>query len=362
VGLKRIFVHGLGAVSPAGWGVEVLCDVVQKNGPLPITDLPRPGWNKPLRVRAVPAPPERPTFLAHPRLRRASTITQHTVAAALEALGEDAAPVQSGALRLGIVISMMPGCVAYSRRFYEEVLKNPTVASPLVFPETVFNAPGSHLASFLNSKSVSYTLVGDESSYVQGLAVAAGWLHEGRVDGALVIGAEELDWIIADAAHLFNRQTIQTGGAGAIYLKSRSRREEALTESAIDSSLLTSSPTKQMVELATITESFTFAAQSKKRAAAESMRSQLPGDPDDLLCLGTQGLPRMDADELAAWRDWPGARIAPRELLGDAFTASAAWQCVVACAALRRGGFAAANVSVVGTNAQAIGARFQKVS
>ena len=360
--MKRILVHGLGAVSPAGWGFEALCDVVQKNVPLPITDLPRPGWSKPLRVRAVPAPPERPAFLAHPRLRRASTITQHTVAAALEALGDDAARAQSGALRLGIVIAMMPGCVAYSRRFYEEVLKDPTVASPLLFPETVFNAPGSHLAAFLNSTSVSYTLVGDESSFVQGLAVAAGWLDEDRVDGALVIGAEELDWIIADAAHLFNRQTIQTGGAGAIYLKGRSRREEAITEPTNDLRLLSSSPTKQMVELAAITDAFSFVSHSKRRTAAASMRAQLNSSANDLLCLATQGQPRMDADELAAWRDWRGPRIAPRELLGDAFTASAACQCVAACAALQRGEFAAANVSVVGTNAQTIGTRFQKVN
>jgi len=341
--VSRIIVHGLGAVSPAGWGVGALCDVVQKNVLLPITDLARPGWEKPLRVRPVPAPPERPAFIAHPRLRRASTITQHTVAAALEALGDDAARVQSGALRLGIVIAMMPGCVAYSRRFYEEVLKDPAVASPLLFPETVFNAPGSHLAAFLNSTAVSYTMVGDESSFVQGLGVAASWLDEGRVDAALVIGAEELDWIIADAAHLFNRRTIQTGGAGAIYLKR-------------------SEPATGGIELVVITDAFTFAGQSKRPAAAASMRAQLNSGSNDLLCLGTQGLARMDADELAAWRDWPGARIAPRELLGDAFTASAAWQCVTAGAALQRGEFPAANVSIVGTNAQAIGARFEKVN
>jgi hypothetical protein len=60
--------------------------------------LARPGWQKNLSVRSVPPPPARPAFLAHPRLRRAGTMSQHTVAAALEALGEDAAQVQSGAL------------------------------------------------------------------------------------------------------------------------------------------------------------------------------------------------------------------------------------------------------------------------
>src|SRR6185295_1321579 len=70
----------------------------------------------------------------------------------------------------------------------------------------------------------------------------------------------------------------------------------------------------------------------------------------ELLCLGTQNLPRNDVAELAAWRDWTGPRLAPKESLGEAFSASVAWQCVLACDALQRAEFSAANVSVVGTN------------
>jgi hypothetical protein len=81
-------------------------------------------------------------------------------------------------------------------------------------------------------------------------------------------------------------------------------------------------------------------------------------NPRELLCPGTQGVARADADELAAWKDWTGARLAPKQMLGEAFTASAAWQCIVACDALGRGDFNAANVSIVGANEQAIGARF----
>jgi hypothetical protein len=38
--------------------------------------------------------------------------------------------------------------------------------------------------------------------------------------------------------------------------------------------------------------------------------------------------------------------------------AGAAWQCVAACAAVGGGGYTAANVSLVGPNQQALGARF----
>jgi hypothetical protein len=339
--LNRIFVAGLGAVSPAGWGVVKLCAAVDQHEPIPAHNVARPGWEKSLWIRDVPAPETRPVFFTHPRLRRASVITQHTVAAALEALGDDAARVQSGALRLGIVACTMSGSVAYSRRFYEEVLREPGTASPLLFPETVFNAPASHLAAYLGANGTGYTLVGDEGTFLQGLAVAAEWLLNDRADGVVVVGAEEADWIVADAMRLFHRGTIHGAGAGALYL----RRKNSPTACA---------------ELVAVTDSFLFTQNQSRAEAARKMRAQLPADaPDELLCLNGQNLSRPDAAENLAWRDWTGARLATKAILGEAFLASAAWQCVAACAALAPGRFPAANISVVGANQQAVGARFR---
>ena len=217
--MSDLVVHGLGAVSPAGWGVEAMRQAVLGAQPLPTQAVPRPGWAQPLRVRRVPLPSPRPAFLAHPRLRRTSPITHFVVAAALEALGDDLEPVQSGALRLGVLFTTMIGCVHYSRRFFDETLKDPTTASPLVFPETVFNAPASHLAAFLGTRAINCTLVGDPGTFLQGVATAADWLLQDRVDGCLVIGAEEADWLVADAYRLFSRQVVLSEGAGALYLR-----------------------------------------------------------------------------------------------------------------------------------------------
>jgi hypothetical protein len=328
--MSRIFVHGLGAVSPAGWGVPVLSAALKKGDPLPVRPLPRPGWEKPLRIRAVPPPPAPPAFLAHPRLRRASVITQSAVGAALEALGEDVGRVQNGGLRLGLVVCLMPGCVTYSRRFFEEVLADPATASPLIFAETVFNAPASHLSAYLNSPAINYTLVGDDGSFLQGLALAADWLERGHAGACLVVGAEETDWIAADAVRLFRRDTIYSGGAGALYLKK--------------------SP-GPAVELAAVTDSFSFTQQQNRAAAARKMKAQLPvAAPDELLC--------DSENENSANPGCAGHRLTPKTILGEAFVASAAWQCVAACEGIGKKEFAAANVSVVGTNQQAIGARF----
>jgi len=122
--MSRIFVAGIGAVSPAGWNVSALRDALEKNEPLPVQSLPRPGWDEPLRTRLVPNPPVRPEFLAHPRLRRTSPITHYAAFAALEALAGLRANPAAKNSRLGIVVCLQSGCVQYSCRFYDETLKN----------------------------------------------------------------------------------------------------------------------------------------------------------------------------------------------------------------------------------------------
>lgn len=158
--MSSIFVQGIGAVSPAGWGMSAFREALIRNKPLPIVDLARPGRTNPLRVRTVPRAMPPPAFLRNPRLRRSSPIAQFAMAAALEALDVGPENIPPNNPRLGIIFCVMAGCVNYSRRFYDETLKDPATASPLVFPETVFNAPMSHIAALLGATAGHYTLVG----------------------------------------------------------------------------------------------------------------------------------------------------------------------------------------------------------
>ena len=341
--MSRVYVRGAGAVSPAGWGVEPLVVAVQKGQPLPVKELPRPGWKETLRVRTVPLPNPRPAFFGHARLRRSSPISQYAVAATLEAMGADLGRVKDGSLRLGVVFCAMSGCVNYSRRFYDEVLRDPPTASPLVFPETVFNAPSSHLAALLGTTAINYTLVGDPGTFVQGLALAAQWLNEQLVDGCVVVGCEEMDWLTADAFRLFTRRLVLSEGAGALYLGG----------DAVES---------QGAEMVAITDSHLFRDQSGRVKAANMAAKQLHAAVADSLYDGLQDVPLLDEAEAMAWAGWRGARCSLKKVLGEGLMAAAGWQCVLASAAVLRGETSEALVSVVGCNQQAIGARFRKSS
>jgi hypothetical protein len=340
VDVSGVVVKGYGAVSPAGWGVGPFREALNRGEPLPEKTLGRPSLKRELRVRPVPAPSAKPAFLSHTRLRRTSPISQYAVAAGLEALGDDAPCHTSNLRRLGIIYCAMAGCVKYSQRFYDETLKDPSTASPLIFPETVFNAPASHLAALLGTNAINYTLVGDPGTFLQGVALAANWLLQKRVDGCLVIGAEELDWLVTEAFCLFDQTGIVSEGAGALYLARESERTGGL-------------------QLQAVTSPQVFSPQLSRAQAALRVRAELNGSgPDALLCDSCQGVPRLDRDETPGWRDWKGQRLSPKMICGEAFMAAAAWQCVAAVDALARGACSSATVSIVGSNEQAIAAEF----
>jgi len=336
--MSEAHICGLGAVSPAGWGVPALREALQKGDPLPIQPVERPGGGRTLRARLVPNPATRPAFLAHPRLRRTSPITHYAAAAALEAVTRVRAS-QDGKLRIGIIACLQTGCVDYCCRFYHETLKDPATASPLLFPETVFAAPASHVATLLENVSLAYTLVGDPAAFLQGVSLGVRWLEEKRVDASLIFGAEENHWILADALSHLERPSVITGGAGALCLCG-------------DPELSVG------VQLDAITDPHTYSARRDRTQAARAMRRQLGGAAGELLCDGLGDSPRADAPEAAAWSDWTGPRLSLKRTLGEGLMAAAAWQCVAACDAVANGQFAAANVSLVGVNQQAIGARF----
>jgi hypothetical protein len=340
--VRRVIIQGIGAVSPAGWGVPSLRETLARAEPVGAQPLSQPGRDRSFKARRVPAPTPRPAFMADPRLRRSPPIAQYVVASALEALGEDRSLVVEGKIRIGVVICTMCGCVTYSRRFYDEALHQPALASPMLFPETVFNAPGSHLAALLRATGPNYTVVGDHGSIGVGLSIAADWLLEEKVDACLLVGAEELDWVMVEAMAMFSHRVVLSEGAGALYLR--------LDQTGATGTML-----------ATITSPQLYRRDIPRETCIRQMRAELPAlRSGELLCDGLQDAPRVDGVEARVWQDWTGARISPRRILGEGLVAGAAWQLVAAVDALNRESHRAVTISLVGCNEQVIGARLER--
>jgi hypothetical protein len=325
-----VFIGGIGAVSPAGWNVAALRDALAKNEPLLSQELSLSGSERGFRVLRVPPPNPRPSFLAHPRLRRTSPITQFTLSAALEALG---ARGEKSNNRLGVIVCVLSGCVNYTRRFYDETLKDPTTASPLVFPETVFNAPASHLSAYLGSGAINYTLVGDCGTFLMGMATGANWLLQGKVDECLVVGAEEVDWLTADALRLFDRGKVLSEGAGAVLLNRTGG-----------------------VRLEGITDEHLFCTTGKFEALRRMRKELRSSGSYELLADSSPGDTRVSSEEAQLWADWSGPRISIKRVLGEGLMAGAAWQIVATADAIINRTVAEAVVSIAGLHQHAIGA------
>lgn len=228
---NALAIHGVGAVTPNGLGVEALLKTEpwttgslaslknsQKKFPVFLVDQTHDSfkrWQKELR------------------LRRASSLSLFMIEAAEQALADAA----SSRDNMGMVAALNTGCITYSRRFFQGILEQgQRFASPALFPETVFNSPLSHLASILGVKGACYTVIGDNAAWATALNVASTWLRLGEVESVLVLGAEELDPIAleayAQARWLHPKKSFRPAeGAGAILLKlSTEKDDKVLTQ------------------------------------------------------------------------------------------------------------------------------------
>ncbi len=329
---QPIAITGTGAVSPAGWRAADLFQAVRQSRGFEPGAIERPLGGETVRTPVHRVPADASAAPKGPRLRRASAITKFAAAATFEALGEDRLRrIAAGELRVGVIFTLMNGCVNYSNRFFGEVLSDPPLASPILFPETVFNAPSSHLSATLGSTAPNDTLIGDASGFISGIDLAAEWICRGDVDGCVVVAAEEADWLSAEAAGLYREASVPAEGAGAVFLEAA----------------------EGPVRLLRLPEPISYAGIPRAdaaRALRDSLR--LPDENAALLVSGRSGETDLDA---ATWHDWSGLHLSPRAVMGEGMGAAVAWQTVVAVEALRNGLAERAVVAAIGSNQQAAG-------
>jgi hypothetical protein len=334
--MKTLSITGTGAVSPAGWGVPAMMAALASGAEIPTTEIERPLGDGVVFTRVLKVPADAAASPKFSRLRRTSPISKFAAAAAMEAIGPERAQLSiEGKLRVGVIFTLTNGCVNYSNRFFGEVLNDPSVASPILFPETVFNAPSSHISAMIGSRSPNDTLVTDGSGFFTGIELAAEWLDRGDVDGVIIVASEEIDWLSAEALLHYSPEYVPAEGAAAIYLEA----------------------TDGPVRLLSLPDPVPFSSTNRLDAAREiKVRLAVEHDPQTLLVDGTVGIARFDAPEEKAWSDWSGNRLSPRRLLGESMGASTALQFVAAVQSIKAGQYKRAVITAVGGSQHAAGA------
>jgi hypothetical protein len=319
-------VIGQGTVSPAGFGPKSLLGA--QPAPILTAGLRRPDLTSPV-FRVNLKAPELQRWQREPRLRRASPISFFLIEAAEQALTGFGPAERAGT---GLIIAFSAGCIAYSRRFFEAIIQEgQNRASPALFPETVFNSPGSHVASALKLNGAAYALVGDESSWAAALQTAAIWLRRERVRHVLILGAEEFDPLVLDAyrsARWLRNGFTPSEGAAGILVRAAEPGDEGI--------------------IASVRDGFIYRNAKEARVAAQHLLQTF--DPKFPLFPTAQRtwLAPLERKMICARPALSGHEL---PYLGEAFTASAAWNTLRALNCLS-GDISALNLPLWGLNQQ----------
>jgi 3-oxoacyl-(acyl-carrier-protein) synthase len=229
-----VAIAGMGWVTPLGSGVDFVWNRLLEGEEATLEKIAAQFGDRSYSVFRVPDS-ALANLRPHPRLRRVSAISRFAAAAGLEALENAGVKVDAkNAKRIVLVFAISNGGVIYTRRFYNDLVEDGAQsASPLLFPETVFNAPASHLAAMVGITGTTYTLVGDGAVGLLAMRMAEDLMTNEALDYCLVVGAEEADWLLCDAYRQWRllrsqppvepfgkpaRGMILSEGAGAILL------------------------------------------------------------------------------------------------------------------------------------------------
>lgn len=331
-------IAGTGWVTPLGNGVDAVWERLLHGDESIVTRISEQFGGR--SYGAFRVPELALTGLAHPRLRRASLISRFAAAAGLEALQAAAVKVDSqNAGRIALIFAISNGGVIYTKRFYRDVVETGAQsASPLLFPETVFNAPASHLAAILGVTGTTYTVVGDGAVGLLAIKMAEDVMTDESLDYCLVVGTEEIDWLLCDAYRRWRllrsmppiepfskqrRGMILSEGAGAIVLTRLSRRSPAEAEGGP----------------ITIEHAHPGGCYGKRAEAEEilvRMLRKLSETGADLIISSANGTFIDQAEQRALEHVIPNAiTYTAKPALGESVGASGLWQVILGAQALR---------------------------
>jgi hypothetical protein len=241
-------------------------------------------------------------FTTSDRLRRSPLVSLFAVAAAARAVNSAGlTPGSFDGARVAVIGAVSKGAVLYSERFHGQFVKGGGKGVvPLLFPETVANAPASHVAAVFGLQGPNATLLGDAGVAHNAIAMARDWLEWELADRVLVVAPHEHSEIMAKGYASFRglfRGAPWSEGAAALLLTRGPGRDGTVVH---------------------VDRGFPFRRRSEIAGLLEGALSGLPAEADVVAVSGGEpALPFAAAP-----------RLAIKESLGEAFAAGALWQIV----------------------------------
>jgi 3-oxoacyl-[acyl-carrier-protein] synthase II len=212
----EIAVTGIGVISPLGIGRGAFWESCRKatTGIKKITSFDTTslrsnmaGWIDDFNPRQ---------FMPPKSYRRMGRVSMMAVASSVEALQDSGLDLNNiDKERIAIIMGTAYGSSSHIEDFYVSLLEEgPRGAHPFLFPETVPNAPASHIAMYHGITGPNNTFCQNELSAENAIMYARNLLLQNLVDVALVGGADELSamqYSCYDSVGALNKVRVEEG-------------------------------------------------------------------------------------------------------------------------------------------------------
>jgi 3-oxoacyl-(acyl-carrier-protein) synthase len=214
--MTAISITGMGVISSLGVGREAFWEgcLAARSGFREITAFDTDAFSTNVGACVVDFKPA--DYMKPMTYRRMSRISRMAVAASIEAVDDSGICLEGmNRERVAVVMGTSYGSSSHVDGFYHSLLADgPRGAQPLLFPETVPNAPASHISIYHHIQGPNATFCQNEISAETGMAYARSLLDQNIVDVVLVGGAEEFSEILFgcyDAVDGLNKIRVKDG-------------------------------------------------------------------------------------------------------------------------------------------------------
>lgn len=349
-----IVITGMGAVSPFGLGVDPIWSALRQNerlaGPLePEREDAQPVSG--LKVGAL----QLANLLGKRGLQYLRPSTQFLLGASVLAMQEAAlSDGRADPDALGITVgSNLAGLQSMANYDYTAITEGPHYVSPMDAPNTLANAPASHLAIRLKARALNTTIASGQCAGLDALGYAAKMVRDGRAHQIVAGGVEELSpaalWVYRNSDALASGNIENAGrpfddastgwliseGAAVAVLE---RKDAALDRGA-----------RPLAELVGWSSAFSPSSNPEKRsntlkrAARQALTTAgLSPEDIDVVVAGANGLRSHDQAEALALRDLlannkKASVTAIKGIIGETYGASGLFQALAAVRMIEQG-------------------------
>jgi 3-oxoacyl-(acyl-carrier-protein) synthase len=157
-------------------------------------------------------------YMVDRRFRRTAHISKYAMTSVRLAL-DDAQTAISDNKRVSVLANVTHGALNYTQEFHKSIVTEGSgLQSPILFSDSVLNAPASNISQCFGIKGPVHSLIGGTATVIKSLILAAQMLHRGVVDKSIIVACEELSKL---SVHYYSRRGINriAEGAGAVIVE-----------------------------------------------------------------------------------------------------------------------------------------------